>query len=442
MRGHSRVSLAQHDTRFEVPALTGQLFLGRVTMTKRSEPRECDRREFLSSTAATGVGMLGLAGRGVLAAAPSDSSQVVNGKNAQLVVHKTEIPVLETPSALLDSQITPLDVLFVRNNQPLQNAATLKPFPLKGWKITLTGMIDKPRSLDAEKLAGMEQVEHEMVLQCCGNGRSLFAGSVKAKGTQWTRGGMGNLRVSGVRLLSVVRKLGVRIGSGARFLTAEGKDVPLPGKEDFEHSLPLDEAMEHSVLATRINGQPIPAIHGGPVRLMTPGFYGTMHIKWVSRLRFEGDETDNYNQISRYRVPRTLLQPGKPIKYTFSNSKACWRMKTKCVVLSPQPDAAVSAGKPIAVRGVAFNDGSTRIDSVQLSTDRGQTWSRVRLEIPRSRFAWYRWSATVELPVGKWELWARTVDALGRTQPLDGSIHWNPSGYEWNGVEKIAVTVG
>jgi len=399
-----------------------------------------DRRAFLASTAALGTGALGLVGSDVSAAVPPDSSRVVTGKNAQLVVHSSAIPVLETPSGLLDSQITPLDVLFVRNNQPLENAATLKPFPLKGWKIALTGRVEEPRSLDAEMLAGMEQVEHEMVLQCCGNGRSLFAGSVKAKGTQWTRGGMGNIRVSGVRLRDVVRKLGVRIGKGARFLTAEGKDVPLPDKQDFEHSLPLDEAMEHSLLATRINGQPIPAVHGGPVRLMTPGFYGTMHIKWVSRLRFEDDETDNYNHIPRYRVPRERLRPGKPITYTFSNSKACWRMKTKCVVLSPQPDAAVMAGKPLTVRGVAFNDGSTRIDSVQLSSDAGQSWSRVRLSSPRSRFAWYRWSATVTLPPGKRQLWARTVDALGRSQPLDGSIHWNPSGYEWNGVEKIGVT--
>ena len=411
-------------------------------MTQRAESGGYDRRGFLASTAGLSMGALGLAGRDVLAAESPDSSQVVTGKNATLVVHKSEVPVLETPSALLDSQITPLEVLFVRNNQPMGNAATLQPFPLKGWKIALTGLVDKPRSLDAETLSRMEQVDHEMVLQCCGNGRSLFAGSVKAKGTQWTRGGMGNIRVSGVRLSSVIRKLGVRIGSKARFLTAEGKDAPVPDKEDFEHSLPLDEAMEHSLLATRINGQPIPAVHGGPVRLMTPGFYGTMHIKWVSKLRFEDGETDNYNQIPRYRVPRSQLAPGKAIKYTFSNSKACWRMKTKCVVLSPQPDAAVMPGRPLAVRGVAFNDGSTRIDSVQLSIDRGRTWSRVKLEIPASRFAWYRWSAAVTLPAGRRELWVRAVDALGRSQPLDGSIHWNPSGYEWNGVEKIAVRVG
>ena len=183
MHGHRGVGLAQHDTRFEVPALAGRRFLGQVAMTKRFGPGEYDRREFMVSAATLGTGVLGLSGRDVLAEAPSDSSRVVTGKNAQLVVHKSEIPVIETPSALLDSQITPLDVLFVRNNQPLKNAATLKPFPLKGWNIALTGLVDKPRRFDAEMLAGMDQVEHEMVLQCCGNGRSLFAGSVKAKGT-------------------------------------------------------------------------------------------------------------------------------------------------------------------------------------------------------------------------------------------------------------------
>ncbi len=412
-------------------------------MNKNHVPAlEANRRRFLATSAALGVGALGLTDAWAVAADKPGAARVVAGKDGRLLVHKAEIPVIETPSALLDDQVTPLKVLFVRNNQPLENAATLKPFPLKGWKIALTGMIHKPQSLDAEMLARMEQVDREMVLQCCGNGRSLFAGSVKAKGTQWTRGGMGNVRVSGVRLSTVLRKLGVRIGSGARFLTAGGKDSPLPGKEDFEHSLPLAEALEHSLLALRINGQPIPAVHGGPVRLMTPGFYGTMHIKWVTRLRFEDDESSNYNQIPRYRVPRTLLSPGKPIKYTFQNSKACWRMKVKCVVLWPQPGTTVAAGKSHVVRGVAFNDGAVRIDAVQLSTDRGRSWSRARLEFPRSRYAWYRWTAAVRLPAGEHELWARAVDARGRSQPLDGSIHWNPSGYEWNGVEKIPVTAG
>jgi hypothetical protein len=90
---------------------------------------------------------------------------------------------------------------------------------------------------------------------------------------------------------------------------------------------------------------------------------------------------------------------------------------------------------------VAFNDGQAPIENVLVSTDRGQSWSRVKLETPDSAFAWYRWSHDLKLPAGEHEIWTRAVDRLGRSQPIDGSIHWNPSGYEWNGVEKISVQV-
>ena len=62
--------------------------------------------------------------------------------------------------------------------------------------------------------------------------------------------------------------------------------------------------------------------------------------------------------------------------------------------------------------------------------------------MPKSPYAWYRWSARVQLVSGTAQIWARAIDALGRSQPLDGGIHWNEHGYTWNGVEKIDVTVG
>ncbi len=399
------------------------------------------RRAFMKTMGVVGPAAMGLLPAWTMAAEQRDASQIVAGKDKRLIVHESDIVVLETPPELLDAAVTPLDVLFVRNNQHLDDSATLKPFPLEDWKIELAGQIDAPRKFNAAMLSDMEQVEQEMVLQCSGNGRSLFAQTVEAKGTQWTRGGMGNIRVSGVKLSAVLDKLGVRIDRSARFLTAEGKDSPPADKEDFEHSLPLDDALEHSLLALTFNGQPIPAVHGGPVRLMTPGYFGTMHIKWLSRLRFESDETDNYNQIPRYRTPRRLIEPGTPITYTFENSQPSWRMKVKSVVLSPQPDQTLAADREHIVSGVAFNDGAARIDSVLISFDRGRTWRRTRLATPESPYAWYRWTSTVKLPAGRHEIWTRAIDALGRSQPLDGSIHWNPSGYEWNGVEKIPVTV-
>ncbi len=109
-------------------------------------------------------------------------------------------------------------------------------------------------------------------------------------------------------------------------------------------------------------------------------------------------------------------------------------------MLSPQPGARLTRGK-VPVVGVAFNDGAARIDSVLVSTDQGQSWAKASLEVPESHYAWYRWHATVTLPPGRHQLWARAVDALGRSQPLEGSVYWNPKGYTWNGVEKIDVTV-
>jgi hypothetical protein len=48
--------------------------------------------------------------------------------------------------------------------------------------------------------------------------------------------------------------------------------------------LPLADALEKSIFALKLNGELLPGVHGGPVRLVTPGIYGTMHVKWLRRL--------------------------------------------------------------------------------------------------------------------------------------------------------------
>jgi sulfite oxidase len=395
-----------------------------------------------SSTAAlAGSAGLSLFGNRVAMGQASNAAEVVAGKDRRLMVHKADIAVLETPPELLNSQITPLDVLFVRNNGQPIDAASVNGVPLDGWNVEFVGAINGKKSISGKDLLEMPMKSHEMVLQCCGNGRALFANSVQAKGTQWLRGGMGNVEIKGVPLSYVLEKLGVRINAEATYLTAEGNEPAAPGKEEFEHSLPLADVLSRSVLALEMNGRPIPQCHGGPLRLMTPGYFGTMHIKWLRRLRFEANESQNYNHTSRYRAPHQIIEPGTAFKYNVENSRPCWRLKLKSVVLSPAPGATWRSNQASTVRGVAFNDGQAPIENVLVSTDRGQSWSRVKLETPDSAFAWYRWSHDLKLPAGEHEIWTRAVDRLGRSQPIDGSIHWNPSGYEWNGVEKISVQV-
>ena len=115
-------------------------------------------------------------------------------------------------------------------------------------------------------------------------------------------------------------------------------------------------------------------------------------------------------------------------------------MKVKTVVLSVENGQKVAKGI-VPIQGVAFNDGAATIDTVLVSGDRGQTWHQARLEKPEDRFAWTRFEMSFKMTPGKKEIWTRAIDSHGRSQPLNGSVAWNPRGYEWNGVEKIEFEV-
>ena len=365
---------------------------------------------------------------------------LIAGKDRRLIVHNGSVTgfEIETPLDLLISDgVTPAERLFVRNNQQPQWSATLRPAPEMDWKLEIEGLLAQPQSISLDALRAMPQHEHEVVLQCSGNGRALFSETAPVKGAPWRHGAMGCVRFRGVLLREVFKKLDIRPKPEAQFVTAQGADSPAPTDvADFEHSLPLHDVLARSLLALEMNGSPMPAVHGGPLRLVTPGYYGTMHVKWLSRVRLDADESTNYHQVKRYRTPLDQLEPGAPFDYRLDNSEPNWRMRIKSVVFAPMQDARVNAGKVLA-RGVAWNDGTSRIDAVEVSLDGGRTWRRAELEAPSDRYSWYRWQTQLTVAAGDHELLCRAVDTLGNTQPLDGVADWNPAGYGWHGAERI-----
>lgn len=379
---------------------------------------------------------------GLRAAEMATADQLIAGKDRRLIVHvaaKAGYEV-ETPLDLLrDEAITPAEKLFVRNNQQPDWALTLEAAN-RPWTLEVGGLLEFPRTISLDELKSLPQVEHELVLQCSGNGRALFKAAAPVKGAPWTYGAMGNVKFRGPTLKSVFEKFEVRPHTTAKILTAEGADLPgKPGAADFEHSLPLEDTLSRAILALDMNGKPLPAVHGGPLRLVTPGYYGTMHVKWLTRLRLEADETVNYNQVKRYRMPREVLTPGSTFDYRLDNSDPHWRMKIKSVIFSPARDAMVK-GDRVMVSGVAWNDGTALIDAVELSLDNGQTWRRAELE-RSGRYAWQRWQLAINLPAGQHTIVSRAVDTLGNGQPLDGVVAWNPDGYLWSGADRVTVQV-
>jgi DMSO/TMAO reductase YedYZ molybdopterin-dependent catalytic subunit len=376
------------------------------------------------------------------AAAPQSAEVApwIEGKDRRLEVMSGTPHVLSTPVGLLaEHRITDKKYLFVRNIQDLGKGMTLEPLPLEGWEFELVGLIKPFRVvIRAEELLGMDQVEYEMILQCSGNGRSQYRG---IPGTPWNQGGVGNVRFAGVPLKAILEEYNVIVDSQVKYVTAEGHDLPMGlEKPDFEHSIPVAPVLERGIFALKLNGEPLPGIHGGPVRLVTPGLFGTMQVKWLRRLRFETAESTNFYHATEYRVPHALLKPGEKFRFTMENSRPTWDIRLMSYILHPETGARLKAGT-VTASGVAYNDGSVRLESVLVSFDRGQSWQPAKFEVPDSPYAWYRWTTQANLKPGVHEIWSRAIDALGRTQPLDGSIFWNPNGYEWTGVFKIEVTV-
>ncbi|GAA5335629.1 MULTISPECIES: sulfite oxidase [Thermus] len=384
------------------------------------------------------------AGRGFAQQTPT-ADQLVKGKDARILVLSQRPIVLETPFALLASQPerTPKELLYVRNNVDLPGYNTVEGASLEGWTLEVGGLVDKPFTVEAKELLSLPQHEVTMVLQCSGNGRSLY--QPRPSGNPWGRGGVGNVTFRGVRLKDLLAAKGAKPTEKALFITAHASRQG--NAAEFVRSVPI-HALEEALLALSMNGEPLAAVHGGPVRLVFPGYFGVNNVKWVAKVEFTEAENTTAEQMPRYRVPtipNTHLpflpqEPGSRYPYSFTNSRPNWLVNVNSFIFAPLEGQTVE-GPYVRVEGVAFNDGIVPIVSVEVSTNGGRTWHQATLERTGRSYGWVRWRATLYLRPGEHEVMARAWDAAGRSQPLDGNLAWNERGYEYNGVMRVRFTV-
>ncbi len=409
------------------------------------------RREFgaLGATAGAIVALDWSLPRLARAAGDVKASDLIPGKVPEMIVHNAKLGVMETPLELLrQHRVTPKEIMFNRLHFPISGerswTASLEPVERPDWTITFDGLVSRIRRVTVADLEKMGTTEVETVVQCAGNGRAFFAAKAKCPGSQWQHGGMANVTFEGVPLKQLIEELNPGLGAQVRYITVNGADdPPTPKGADFEKSYRIDDpALDHAILAIRMNGEPIPACHGGPVRLLIPGFYGNMNVKYVTRVLFAAAQSPTVFQSRAYRVPLQPVEPGqmKISDFTITNSEPTYAFRIKSVIFAPLASDSVKAGK-VTISGVAFNDGQAPITLVEVSTDGGRSWRAAAIEKPKSPFAWYHWSLEAELTAGTHTLVAKATDAWGRSQPLDGTVMWNPKGYEWNGADHVTVTV-
>jgi DMSO/TMAO reductase YedYZ molybdopterin-dependent catalytic subunit len=301
--------------------------------------------------------------------------------------------------------------------------------------------VERPLTLKLGELQErFENVTHDLVLECGGNGRTQFA--PPARGNPWTTGGVGCARWTGVRLKDVLAAAGPK--RSATYTAHHGADPHLsgdPAKAALSRGVRLEKALEpHTLLAFAMNGEPIPNVHGGPLRLLVPGWTGSASQKWLTRVQIRDKEHDGQGMTgTSYRLPVAPIVPGSDHKG--EGFRILEAMPVKSLITSPADGTRPPAGtRELEVRGHAWA-GDLTVAEVFVSIDFGQTWRKAELRDPINRYAWQHWRTRVELPThGYYEIWARAVDGGGTSQPF-AAPNWNPGGYGGNAYHRVAVLV-
>ena len=402
-----------------------------------------NRRRFLKKTLIAAMGSpipfieWAPSGWTPLALAQEDNLDPLPGKNGLRILGDRPVNA-ETPVTLLDDAITPNDRHFVRNNGIMPDRARNRT--LDGWSLQIDGQVQREGTFDLATLQSRYR-NHEaaLVLECGGNGRAGF--NPPASGNQWTLGAVGCALYRGIRLADVLEDLGVH--PSAVYAAYYGEDLHLsrdPNKDPISRGVPIEKAMDpHTLLVWEMNGEPLPAYHGFPLRLMCPGWPGSTCGKWLRRLWVRDVVHDGAKMTgTSYRVPKYPVAPGTDVPE--ADFEIIEEMPVKSIITDPGSGSVCPIDKPLNLRGAAWS-GSGRVQSMSLSADFGRTWVRAELDPPRNRYAWSRWNGQLRFPKpGYYEVWARATDPSGASQPMVVGP-WNPKGYLNNAMQRIAVQV-
>ncbi|MFM7404710.1 MAG: molybdopterin-dependent oxidoreductase [Erythrobacter sp.] len=345
----------------------------------------------------------------------------------EMIVQRIRPPLLETPmSAFREGIITPNDRFFVRWNWEMPSAVEAAEH-----RVAVGGAVKQAVSLSLDDIAAAgEAVEIIAINQCAGNGRGLS--EPRVTGTQWGNGAMGCAKWTGVRLKDVLAKAGV--ADGAKRVRFAGLDVPLTdGAPQFIKSIPMDIALRDDVLvAWGMNDEPLPLLHGFPLRIVVPGWFSTYWVKMLSTIEVLAGEDESHYVAETYRLP---AQPVTPADKDFATVPIT-TMPARAFITSHADGDAVARGKPLVIEGIAMGGDAAlaRVDLVGAG-----------LELPCTLgpdeggpFAFRRWSVTIPQVTGDLgQIGVRAANVNGAVQP--DALVWNPSGYARNVIERITL---
>lgn len=398
-------------------------------MTEKEGSARISRRSWLSRFL-YGLGA-GLIVNHRLSPAHAGEEGPTSRETGPLTVRVTRPFDAETPVREFTSYLTPNHRFFVRSHFG-------PPFPEAvsevHWKLRVSGLVERSQEFTLKDLRQMKTVTVTAVVQCSGNGRAFHR--PKVPGVQWERGAVGNAQWIGVRLRDVLAKAGVR--PEARHVQLQGADRPVVASVPlFTRSIPLAKAIhQDTILAYEMNGRPLPLLHGAPLRVITPGWMADSCTKWLTEITVQAEEAKGYYMQTAYRVPVTAIQPNSGLPGT--STVPVEAMVVKSLIVSPAEGAQVGQG-PVTVQGVAWS-GEAPVVKVELSFNEGKMWETAWLVGEDEPYAWRQWQFVWKPKApGPVTILCRATDAGGEVQPETSP--WNPSGFLWNGWDRVSITV-
>lgn len=401
------------------------------------------RRHLIGSTAAAGAVLMG--GLGRFGSAQAGIAELTAGVPEGVGTYATMAtlpgkkplirltdrpPNYESPLEYLRTPITPNDQFFVR-----YHLADIPDLQAAGYKIKIDGDgASTPTEITLEDLRGLPSAEIAAVNQCSGNRRGLSTPHVP--GVEWGYGAMGCARWKGARLKDVLAKAGVKKETVE--IAFDGADGPVLDKTpDFIKSIPAWRAMDEStIVAYEMNGQPLPAMNGFPVRLVVPGWTGTYWMKHLVHIEVRTTPLGGFWMKPAYRIPVGLF----PIRDRFlSQEDGSTTPITEIVVnslITSHRDGDKARVGRVTVSGIAW-DGGYGIRSVEVSSDGGKSWSSATLGEDFGKYAFRPWSFELQTRRGKNTVMVNAINAIGQTQV--SQLLFNGAGYHNNVMQSITL---
>jgi DMSO/TMAO reductase YedYZ molybdopterin-dependent catalytic subunit len=293
--------------------------------------------------------------------------------------------------------------------------------------ILVRGGSAAPTAISLDEIRTLPARTMVVTLECAGNGRRFLEPNVP--GEQWGLGAVGTATWTGASLREVLQAITIPTTTAELLFRGGDEGVPKDlGKTiAYERSLPVDTALRDEVLvAHQMDGQPISREHGGPLRLIVPGWYGMASVKWLAQITLLDAPFAGFFQKDRYVIA------GRPLR----------EIAPRAILTHPPNGATVE--RAVRLKGYAWSGAAPVVD-IDVSHDGGETWGgipRPFLEPGRSRYAWARFDYELLLRPGldaEWSLVVRAKDAAGNEQPLEA--RWNELGYANNAARPVQIRV-